>query len=68
MAERTRNQFIYSERSWTDPSDKPDLDRVNIRPRQPYDVLEYSLFRIFPTSPNQDWLSLISKISKRNSK
>lgn len=43
MAERTRNQFSYSERSWTDPSDERDLERVNIRPRKPYDVLRYLL-------------------------
>lgn len=43
MAKRTGNQFSYSARSWTDPSDKPDLERVNIRPRKPYDVLGYSI-------------------------
>lgn len=35
MAERTRNQFIYSERSWAGPMNETDIERVNIRPRKP---------------------------------
>ena len=34
MAERTRNLFFYSERSWTNPRTEIDIERVNIRPRK----------------------------------
>lgn len=29
-----RNQFIYSEGSWTNPTTEIDMERVNIRPRK----------------------------------
>lgn len=34
MAERTRDQFIYSDRSWANPTTEIDIERVNIRPRK----------------------------------
>jgi len=36
MAKRTRELFFYSERSWTNPTTKIDIERVNIRPRRFY--------------------------------
>lgn len=42
MAERTRDQFIYSENSWANPTTKIDIERVNIRPRK--FLLDYSIF------------------------
>ena len=36
MAERIRNLFFYSERSWTNPRTEIDNERVNIRPRKFY--------------------------------
>lgn len=38
MAERTGDQFIYSERLWANPTTELDIEieRVNIRPRKLY--------------------------------
>jgi len=34
MAKRTKRQSIYSERSWVNPTNEVNIERVNIRPRR----------------------------------
>lgn len=44
MAERTKNQFVYSERLWDDPTNETDIERVNIRPRKLIGLLSFGQF------------------------
>ena len=39
MAKRTRDLVFYFERSWTNPTTKINIERVNIRPRKFYFIV-----------------------------